>query len=232
MKKQSLSISLSRAEIICGICYLIISQLFLPSLLTLGNSLLAKPLSSAELNFVYYCVNFAVVVWLFRRYLLQSWRYALKIPFPVLWYAILGYLGCEFLTNAVTWLACRLDPGFHNLNNQSVVGGLRDSFYLMVISTVILVPVAEETLFRGVVFRGLYDKSRLWAYIVSCVLFSLVHLVGYIGSYSPIHFLLAFLQYLPAGYCLCWVYCQTGTIVTPMLMHALINAMSIYYSMR
>ena len=59
------------------------------------------------------------------------------------------------------------------------------------------------------------------------VLFSLVHVTGYIGAYSPMHLLMCFIQYLPASFCLCWCYCQTGTIITPMIMHAVTNAMSI-----
>ena len=39
--------------------------------------------------------------------------------------------------------------------------------------------------------------------------------------------LLCFLQYLPAGYCLAWCYANTGTIVTPILMHMIVNAYGI-----
>ncbi len=232
MKKHSLTISLSRGEILCGICYILFSQLALPYLLQLGNGLLASPLGITELNFVYFLTNFLAVIWLFRRFLIQSWRYSLRMPLTVLWYAILGYLGSDLLSSLVSYLCFRIDPSFYNLNNQVVLGELKSAFLLTVVGTVILVPVAEETLFRGVVFRGLYDKSRVWAYIVSCLVFAAIHVVGYIGTYSPLHCLLALLQYIPAAYCLCWVYCQTGTIITPMLMHALVNGMSVYYSMR
>ena len=44
--------------------------------------------------------------------------------------------------------------------------------------------------------------------------------------------MMCFLQYLPASFCLCWCYCQTGTIITPIFMHALTNAMSVYYLTR
>lgn len=232
MNNHSLSLSLSRRETTYGICWLILSQLILPSALVAGNALLAAPLSSATLNFAYYCINFAAVVWIFRDFLRQSWKMAFKIPFSVIWYAILGYLGCEFFTEAVNLLIYRIDAGFLNVNNQTVLGLVKNDFVLMTIGTVLLVPVTEELLYRGVIFRGLWSKSRLWAYLASMVLFAAMHCLGYIGTYSPLQLLLAIVQYLPAGYCLCWTYCQTGTIAAPMVMHALVNAMTIYHSVR
>ena len=224
--------SLSRNETVYGLCWLAISQLLLPSLLVSGNALLASPLSSAKLNFVYYCINFSASVWIFRSFLHQSWKAALRNLFLVIWFAVLGYLGCEFLTNAAEVLIFRLDPSFFNANNQAVLGNVKADFSLMVIATVLMVPVSEELLFRGVIFRGLLGKSRALAYGASMVLFAAMHCIGYLGTYSPLQLVLALVQYLPAGYCLCFVYHQTGTIVTPIVMHALVNAMTIYNSVR
>ena len=63
---------------------------------------------------------------------------------------------------------------------------------------------------------------------LSMGVFALVHVVGYIGSYDALTLLLCFLQYLPAGYCLAWCYSNTGTIVTPILMHMIVNAYGMY----
>ena len=99
---------------------------------------------------------------------------------------------------------------------------------LMFVGTVFLVPVAEEVFYRGLIFRCLSSKSRLVAYPVSIAVFALVHVAGYIGSADALTLLLCFLQYLPAGYCLAWCYANTGTIVTPILMHMIVNAYGIY----
>ena len=166
------------------------------------------------LNFVYYCIIFTAVVWILRGFLRQSWILAFKTPFSVIWYAILGYLGCEFFTEIVNLLIYRIDPGFLNANNQAVLGLVKNDFVLMAIGTVLLVPVAEELLYRGVVFRSLWNRSHLWAYVVSILLFAAMHCLSYIGTYSTLQLVLAIVQYLPAGYCLCWTYCQTGTMGT------------------
>ena len=57
--------------------------------------------------------------------------------------------------------------------------------------------------------------------------FSAVHIIGYAGVYSPLHLVLAFLQYLPAGIWLAWCYTKSGSIFGPIVMHAIINLYSL-----
>ena len=232
MKKTSFTDAPSQRETKWGLVYLPVSLLVLPTLLQAGNGLLAAPLSAARLNFVYYCINFAAVVWIFRRFLNTQLKAALRIPFPVLWYAILGYLGSQALGELLGILIYLIFPGFVNVNDQSVTALLGQDFRLMAFATILLVPVAEETLYRGLIFRGLYGKSPIAAYLVSMGVFAAIHVIGYIGTFDPLHLLLCFVQYLPAGFCLAWCYRQTGTILTPILMHLITNAMGVYYAVR
>ena len=232
MKKSSLPTPLTRGETRNGFIYMAISLIALPWLLSEGNAFLAKPLSLGKVNFIYYFINFAVIVWLCRKFLSQSLSIALKIPFPVVWYGILGYLGSKALGELLGILTLLLYPDFSNINDQTIISMLREDSQLIIWGTVLLVPVVEELFFRGLIFRNLHGKNQVAAYLVSMVLFSLIHVAGYIGAFSPLHLFLCFLQYLPASFCLCWCYCQTGTIITPMVMHAVTNAMSIYYLTR
>lgn len=233
MKKYpSFSDAPNKQEMRYGLIYLAVSLIVLPALLQAGNRLLAAPLSDARLNFIYYCINFAFVVWIFRRFLHTQLKAALRVPFPTIWYAALGYLGSQALGEILAYLIFLIFPSFVNVNDQSVARLLGQDFRMMAAATILLVPVAEETLYRGLIFRGLYGKSTIAAYLVSMGLFAAIHVVGYIGAYGPLHLLLCFVQYLPAGFCLAWCYRQTGTIVTPILMHMLTNAMGVYYAMR
>lgn len=232
MKHSTLTVSLTHRETRDGLLYMAISLIALPWLLSEGNACLAKPLSLGKVNFVYYFINFAVMVWLCRKFLTQSLSYALKIPFPVVWYGVLGYLGSKALGELLGILTLLIYPNFSNINDQTIISMLREDSQLIIWGTVFLVPVVEEMFFRGLIFRNLWNKNHLAAYLVSMALFSLIHVAGYIGSFSPLHLFLCFLQYLPASFCLCWCYCQTGTIITPMIMHAVTNAMSVYYLLR
>ena len=92
---------------------------------------------------------------------------------------------------------------------------------------VVLAPLTEECVFRGLIFRNLWKTSAIAAYLVSMAAFSAVHIVSYIGVYSPLHLVLAFLQYLPAGVWLAWCYTKSGSIFGPIVMHAIINLYSL-----
>ena len=115
----------------------------------------------------------------------------------------------------------RSPSNFMNLLRQATFNGL------IAFGTVFLVPIAEESLYRGLLFCGFHRKSRIVAYILSTVVFALIHVSGYIGEVSPSFFALSLLQYLPAGVCLAWAYEKTDTIWTPILMHMTINLLSI-----
>ena len=232
MKQSFLPIALTHKETRNGFLYMAFSLIALPWLLEEGNSYLSAPLSQGKINFLYYFLNFAVMVWLCRKFLTQSLKFALKLPFPVIWYGILGYLGSKALGELLGILTLLIYPNFSNVNDATVISMLREDSQLIIWGTVFLVPVVEELFFRGLIFRNLASRNHVAAYLVSMALFSLIHVAGYIGAYSPLHLLLCFLQYLPASFCLCWCYCQTGTIITPIFMHALTNAMSVYYLMR
>ena len=135
-----------------------------------------------------------------------------------------AYYACNWFT---TWAVRQLVPSFSNYNDHSIAAILKGNYFLMLIGTVILVPPVEECLFRGLIFRNLYGKSRWAAYIVSILAFAVIHIIGYIGSYSAIELLMAFLQYLPAGLCLAWAYTKADTIFAPIVIHAAINFISI-----
>ena len=231
MKNTNFYSAPSRRETQFGWIYYAISYLALPFGLKWFSSILAVPLTEAKINFLFYCINFVAVLWIFRRFLTDSFRFGIRHPFTVLWYAALGYLGTEALGKLLTFLLMLFLPGFSNLNDQTVTVMMRAE-PLLAVAVVLLVPLAEECCFRGLLFRNLHGWNSTAAYLISMAAFSAVHVVGYIGAVSPMHLLASFLQYLPAGYCLAWCYRQTGTIVTPILMHSLVNGMAVYAIMR
>ena len=215
---------LSRNEAIAGWSYYAFSLLALPILLQYANAALGYPLNEARLNFVFYAANFAAVCLIFRSFLRGNLKIAFRRVFPVLWYALLGYLANSTLTNLLSALIYAIAPRFANVNDMSIAAMVGQDRILMLIGTVFLVPVAEELFYRGMILRYLAGRSRTAAYLVSMGVFALVHVVGYIGSCDTLTLLLCFLQYLPAGYCLAWCYAGTGTIITPILMHMIVNA--------
>ena len=221
MKK--LSVSMTRREALWGWGYLLFQLFLLPLILITANSLLSQPLPEATVNFVYFLLNFLCILAIARRFLLDSLQVALRSPFRCLRAAFLGlalYFVCNILLSN---LIIRFRPDFININDNSISSMTQGHFTIVSIGTILLVPPAEEFLYRGLVFGQLYNKNKLLAYVVSTIVFSAIHVIGYIGSYDLELLLLCFIQYIPAGICLGWAYARADSIFAPILMHITIN---------
>ena len=88
----------------------------------------------------------------------------------------------------------------------------------------------EEVLFRGLVFGNLKNKSRTVAYVVSCLLFALLHVWQFAVVRQDITYFLLMVQYLVPGLVLAWAYDHTGTLWSSILLHAAANALSVWAS--
>ncbi len=228
MKKASVSHSPSQRETLIGFFYLAFELICLPSLLRWCNGQLSPSLTTAELNFAFYLINFLAVVLIFHQFLGNGLTQVTQHPAYFCQAVILGlaaYYACFY---AVDWVMDFLVPGFHNYNDEAIAGMRQGSYFLMLVGTVILVPPVEECFYRGLIFRNLYGKSRWAAYLVSMLVFAAIHILGYIGLYSPLEIVMATLQYLPAGLCLAWAYTKAGTIFAPIVIHACVNYLTIH----
>lgn len=214
---------MNRREQIAGWCYFAFQLFVLPELLFLGNALLPRPLSNTYLNIILFCINFVVVVGIFHRYLWSHLKTACRNLWRTIRSAFLAfcvYYVSNMLVNAAIYRAA---PWFFNVNDQSIDAMAAQNFSAMAFCVVFLVPVVEETLYRGLLFGKLYAKSHWLGYVGSVALFALVHVMGYVGSYNYAQLALCFLQYLPAGIALAWAYVESDTIWAPILIHMTIN---------
>ena len=158
---------LTGKEQLWGWRYLLFQTVFLPCLL----SMLPLPLSAAGLNLLFFSINLCAALLIFHRYL----RHIFPIPGKRLLY-ILGisivffalYQGCSF---AIGYLLSSAFGDFANVNDQSISAMAAADYPLMFLSTVLLAPVTEECFYRGLVFRGLYDRAPWAGWIVSVILF-------------------------------------------------------------
>ena len=223
MKKRYLSLSMTRKEQVLGWCYLGFQMVVLPTLLTLGNQLLPQPLSESWVNAVFFLINFLSVWFIGHRFLWTSLKQAIATPFRTLRFAFLGFLLYFALNILVSGGILYFRPDFGNINDASIAQMTKENFALISFGTVFLVPPVEEFLHRGLIFGSLHRRSPVAGYLISAVVFSAVHVVGYIGSFDWALLGLCFVQYLPAGFCLAWAYVWADNIWTPILMHITIN---------
>ena len=222
MKK--LSVSLSPVETILGIVYIVIQLLVLPVLLVIANMLFRLNLNEAELNFLCFAINFVCVTVIFHKYLISSAKIAFRQPLNTLKAAGIGLLLYFVSSYAMTALIFFIDPDFFNVNDNSIAGMLEQNYVLMSLGAIALAPVTEEILYRGVVFGQIHRRWPIAAFVISSAIFSALHVVGYIGQYSPIQLLLCYIQYLPPSIILAWTYVKADTIWASILIHIVINA--------
>ena len=226
MKKQTrLTAKLSPQTLYLGWAWFAFELLFLPSLLLhwLGK----LNFNDAQVNFVYYLLNFLFCARIFRDFLGDSLKRAGKDILPFLRAIVLGFLGWYLSNEGIARLIRWIAPGFANVNDQSIAAMFARSPVLMAIGTVLLVPLAEECLFRGLIFAQLYRKDKPLAYAITAAGFAAVHVAGYLNQYPPAVLGLCFAQYLLPSLILCWTYAHCGSILAPIFLHTAINVMAI-----
>jgi len=160
---------------------------------------------------------FVVTLFLYKRLRQFIWpilRYAapLKRPQTYLYIALAGaaMFACDSLI---------MYFGIENTDQQDVALGFDPgltSFKLFVLTLAIVVyaPIAEEIIFRGLLFRFFTNKIHIAAgFLLSSILFG----IGYSGLV---------LSASLAGLIFAWLYWRTHSIYAPMLLHFLWNGFS------
>lgn len=212
-----------KSEQLGGWIYYVLQLLVIPFILVLVNKLLGEPMNEAEINFIFFAMNFACAMFIFWRFIIANGKVALKNLPNLLKGFVIAFALYWLLSIVIGIVIFYLYPDFANVNDASIESLINENAGLIGLATVWLVPITEELFYRGLIFRGLYNHSRIAAYIVSIVAFSLVHVVGYIDQYEPMLLLMCFLQYLPAGICLGLAYSLSDSIWAPVLIHIAIN---------
>ena len=218
---KSLPVSLTNKQRLFGWLWWAFQCLFLSEVLDFVNPQLPVPFSEARLNFIYFAINFAAITVILGSYIKASVGHGIKNLFRTLRWAGIGlivYYGCAFLLGL---LVTNFFPDYTNLNDNALSLLMQDEPVLLRIGVLFLVPVAEELMYRSVIFGSLHRRSRILAYVISASLFSVVHFIGY--QPDLLTFAISFVLYLPAGLCLALAYERSGSILAPILMHMAVN---------
>ena len=220
---MKLSHTFSKKQCLLGLVLMGLDLLIFPILLRFLNTVLGNPFNLTQLNFTLFVLNFLLVILLFRGFLLENLRTALRDTKQLLSSAGLGFLLYYGGAVVMAYLILTIRPDYVNINDQAIGTLTGYSYPMMLTGTVLLVPTAEEMIYRGLLFTPLQRRNRVLAYGVSACVFSLVHLLNYLTVADPLLLLLSFLQYLPAGIALCWAYERADSIFAPILIHTAIN---------
>ena len=222
-----MTITLKKYEKFLGLIFLFLMSTVLPTAMSGLWQLLPISLDDTQKSFVLFLINMIITVLIFHRYLWNSLRHSLGRPGKtLLWFAI-GLAICTACTVLTDLLLARFVPDFVNANDAGIESQVQSHWWLMFFNVVFFAPITEETLFRGLVFGAVRKKSRLAAYLISMVVFSAIHLIGYMSVLSPTHLLLSFLQYLPSSFALALACDKADSVWGSILVHMSVNLIAI-----
>lgn len=148
------------------------------------------------------------------RYYINDFKYKPKAKDSIIILILHGIVSV-FSSISIAYLIYKFNPSItENMLNERVIGGvntLYDNFYKFIL-LVILAPIFEEFIFRGVILNRL--KLR-WgssiAIIISSMLFAILHVsLAFIGAFL-------------FGIMMCIVYIKTKNIFITMFIHCINN---------
>ena len=112
------------------------------------------------------------------------------------------------------------EPVQQQLLQDALAGGL--PLVLVVVLAVVVAPLVEEVIFRGVLFRAMADRINLGvSLVVSSAIFALIHIEVVLSQPA------ALVGLFIVGLVLAVAYHLTGNLMVPILGHAVFNAISI-----
>lgn len=217
---------MSRRACIIGWCYLPVHVFLLPLLLGIYASVTMREVDDLTLNVMYYGVSLLAVLIFAWHFLRKDFDIILDNKLLSLLTMVTAYFISLLLSYAALFLLNFLLADVVNPNNQAVEALTEISYTPVFGLTVFAAPIVEEVLYRGAVFGSIRKRSRILAYAVSTVLFSLSHVWQYALVYNDPALLIYAIQYVPLSIALAYCYDRSSSIWTPIFFHMASNALS------
>ncbi len=218
---------MTKVELVLGWVYVFVHMFAMVFILSALNThvfpLMGFQLNSTWLNLLYYAVGFCYLLGFLFHYLRQSFADMCGSFGRTVIAVLVGFIAYIFLSNLVSFGLRFFLESLTNPNSAAVNASTKLNPNKMLVIGVLLAPVVEETLFRGVVFGSLRRKNAILGYAVSTLLFAVYHLWSYLVYDFHPSLLLYLLQYLPAGLVLGWTYDYSKTLWAPVFLHMMIN---------
>ena len=154
------------------------------------------------------------IAWLFSRRPVSEWVPLRRIPGQAIAGVVVGSVGAMILLSEVDNLVRFVLPTPEWLV-ELFLGLSKESFWAAGFVLVIVAPVTEEILFRGVILPGFLRRfGVLKAFLLSAILFGGIHL-------NPWQFISA----SGLGILFAWWYARTRSLIPSLIGHALVNGM-------
>ena len=165
-----------------------------------------------------------LVMSLLRKYNLKLAEAFGSIGNPALTFGLPIALGAAFLFPALGLhhlsqsiiVFCGGEPSTQEAVKMVAMSNSQTELALQALSVMFFAPIAEELLFRGVIYTSIKQAGHPKLAIgFSAIIFATIH--GSLALMLPLAAL---------AWALVWVYEKTGTIIAPIIMHATFNAIN------
>ena len=218
---------MSQLQIILGSVWLAVHILVLPILAGVWSQVSPEPVSEAKLNLAVYVIStLALMILMFRWWREQFCRF-LDRPGRCIGSMLLGGAADYAMSMVVGGiLMLLLGADFVNPNNEMTAQIALEDPGIIRATAIFLAPLVEETLFRGVLFGSVRRKHRTLAFVLSTLLFCLLHVWQYVVADQDLSLLIYGIQYIPASLALAWCYERSGSLWSSVFLHMLINALA------
>lgn len=214
---------LKRRERILGFVWLPIHILVLPLFLGVAAMLLLhREPDDTGLNVVYYLISFTFVLIAFWSFLRENFRVFVQRMSYCMLIIFAAYLLNSVLSVVLT-LIMNLFGGLETPNNDAVAEVANLHYKKMFATAVLMAPIVEECLFRGVIFGTLARRSRALGYVVSILLFSVYHVWQFALLNHDWSMLINAAAYIPLSAALAFCYDRTESIWTSIFFHMFVN---------
>lgn len=219
-------VAMRRSEIIGGIIWFILYATVFSLILEVGMELLGVEYDEVTLNAVFFVANFLITALVFWRFLADSLLLSGRGAGKLLKGALLGFCLYEVLQILSVIVIELIAPELITPNDDTIAAIAASNYRVMWVGAVLLAPLTEETLVRGLVFGNIRRWNRPAAYIVTALLFAFMHIAPYVPEMDGMSIVLNGLLYALPSVALCACYEYSGTIWAPILLHMALNAIS------
>ena len=179
----------------------------------------------AEANVVYYLLSATLVFLVFWTFLKHGFHLLLDWLPENLFAFGTGLAGWAVLS----FLAWLIPLPVENPNLLSYPEQYALAPLATVVILVVLMPVVEEPLFRGLLFGTSRRYSRILGYLLSTLVYALYCVWQFVYAYGTVDFryLLLMVEYLPMSLALTWCYDNGGSIWSPIALHMVVNTVTL-----
>lgn len=163
-------------------------------------------------------LSFVLILWLSKRKGLTFFSFK-PIPLKDLAFTVLMFIGMLATTICLNLIAINFIPGFENTANEMALDNIlaNTAYPLFFFYAVILAPISEEVIVRGFFLKYFFPHNRKLGWLLSALLFGMLH--------GPTD-IISFLIYASMGAFLGGIYYQTGRIELAILAHFANNLLS------